>query len=165
MSEQPSDFEQESRDPMIRKLASFLEADLKTRSEGFCIQEEPLTADEVASHNGLLALFCFKAATLCEETMKKKLPLHFEQDKSALIEAVPMTEIGEGNLFSLWVHFLHYAVEEEIRRLKREKRLINGLVPLDGLYQEWHESIKRNKYSIKPSSKPGVGSTARGQGA
>lgn len=162
MSEQPSDFEAESRDPMIRQLAALLEEDLKRRSETFCIQEEPLAADEVASHNGLLALFCFKAASLCEEVMKKRLPLYFEHDKSALIESVPMTEAGENNIFSLWAHFLHFSVEEEIHRLKREKRLVNGLIPLDGLYQKWHDAIKEGKYAMRPTSKPTAGASTRG---
>lgn len=154
MSDEITEFEKESRDPMIRKLASLLEEDLKRRGEVFCIQNEPLAGDEVSSHNGLLPLFCYKAAVLCEEAMQKKLPLYFEHDRNALIETVPMTESGPNNLFSLWVLFLHYAVEEEINRLKKAKKLLNGQIPLDDLYQKWHNAIRESKYTIRPSSKP-----------
>lgn len=161
-------FEKESRDPMVRKLASLVEADLRARAEGFCIQNEPLSPDEVASHNGLLPLFCLKAAELCEEGMKKRLPLYFEHDSTALIEAVPMTEATAENIFSLWAHFLHYSIEEEIYRLKRDKKLTaNGLIPLDDLYQRWHKALQQGKYPLRPSSKPAAatGKSAGGVGA
>lgn len=143
-----------SSDSMIAKLSEFLEADLKSRGEGFCIQNEPLQPDEIASHDGLLSLFLYKASQCCEDAMKKKLPLYFESDNSALIDVIPFTDISEFNLFSLWTHYLHYSVEEEIRRLKREKKLINGLVPLDDMYRQWHQAVSQQKYSIKPSSRP-----------
>ena len=143
-----------SSDAMIRKLSEFLEEDLKTRSDGFCIQNEPLQPDEIASHDGLLSLFLFKASVTCDEAMKKRLPLSFESDNSALIDVVPLTEASDLNLLSLWTHFLHYSVEEEVRRLKRQKKLLNGLVPLDDLYREWHQAVSQQKYIIKPSSRP-----------
>ena len=148
-----ADVQSKSSDPMIAKLSEFLAADLKTRSEGFCIQNEPLESDEIASHDGLLSLFLFKASANCEEAMKKPLPLSFESDNSALIDVIPLTEISELNLFSLWTHFLHFSVEEEIRRLKREKRLINGLVPLDDMYRQWHQAVSQQKYIIKAGSR------------
>lgn len=146
-----------SSDPMVRKLSEFLEADLKTRSEVFCIQNEPLRADEVASHDGLLALFLYKAAEICDEAQQKKMPLSFESNNSALIDVVPLTDATDVNLFSLWAHYLHYSVEEEIRRIKKEKKLVNGLVPLDGLFQRWHQAIIQKKYTVKPAARPQVG--------
>jgi hypothetical protein len=142
-----------SSDPMVQKLSEFLLADLKTRSEGFCIQNEPLQPDEIASHDGLLSLFMYKASSNCEEAMRKKLPLYFESDSSALIDVVPMTEVSDLNLFSLWTHFMHFSVEEEVRRLKREKKLMSGLVPLDEMYKHWHSAISLQKYAVRPSSK------------
>jgi hypothetical protein len=141
---------------MIARLSEFLENDLKTRGEGFCIQNEPLQPDEIASHDGLLSLFLYKASECCEDAMKKKLPLYFERDNAALIDVIPFTEMSEFNLFSLWVHYLHYSVEEEIRRMKREKKLINGLVPLDDMYRNWHQAVSQQKYAIKTSSRPVV---------
>lgn len=160
------DFEKESRDPMIRKLAQFVESDLRGRVETFCIQNEPLSADEVASHNGLLPLFCLKAAELCDETMKKRLPLYFEHDPSALIESVPMTEPAETNIFSLWAHFIHYSIDEEIYRIKREKKMVNEMIPLDDLYQRWHQSLKQGKFALRASTKPvsTAGRASSGQG-
>jgi hypothetical protein len=143
-----------SSDAMVARLSAFLEADLKSRSDGFSIQNEPLQPDEIASHDGLLSLFLFKAAESCNEAMKKRLPLAFQSDTSALIDVVPVTELGEFNLFSLWTHFLHYSVEEEVRRIKREKKLLNGLIPLDDLYQQWHQAVTLQKYIIKPSVRP-----------
>ena len=96
----------QSADPMVKKLSAFVEADLRGRQEGFCIQNEPLEVDEIAAHDGLLALFMFKASSLAEEGLKKRLPLHFESDTSALIDVVPVTEMSDMNLFSLWTHFL-----------------------------------------------------------
>jgi len=148
--------QQKSSDPMIARLSEFLENDLKTRGEGFCIQNEPLQPDEIASHDGLLSLFLYKASECCEDAMKKKLPLYFERDNAALIDVIPFTEMSEFNLFSLWVHYLHYSVEEEIRRMKREKKLINGLVPLDDMYRNWHQAVSQQKYAIKTSSRPVV---------
>lgn len=139
---------------MVNKLSEFLEADLRSRNEGFCIQNEPLQPDEIASHDGLLALFMFKASANYEETMKKKLPLYFESDNSALIDVVPMTESSEFNLFSLWTHLMHFTVEEEIRRIKREKKMQNGLIPLDDIYRQWHQAVSQQKYVIKPSTRP-----------
>lgn len=147
---------------MVARLSSLLEADLKTRADSFCIQNEPLQPDEVASHDGLLSLFLFKAAESCQEAMKKKLPLAFESDASALIDVVPVTEQGELNLFSLWAHFLHYSVEEEVRRIKKEKKLLNGLIPLDDLYKQWHQAVSQQKYIIKPSARPFPGGSGNG---
>lgn len=149
---------------MVARLSTFLEADLKNRAEGFSIQNEPLQADEIASHDGLLSLFLFKASESCQDAMKKKLPLAFESDTSALIDVVPVTEQGELNLFSLWTHFLHYSVEEEIRRIKREKKLFNGLIPLDDLYRQWHQAVSQQKYIIKPAARPAPGGSGQ-QGA
>ena len=165
MSETTEDFEKESRDPMVRKLVGLVESDLKARAEGFCIQNEPLSPDEVASHNGLLPLFCLKAAELCEETMKKRLPMYSGHDATALIEAVPMMETTAENIFSLWAHFLHYAVEEEIYRIKRDKKLTaNGMVPLDDLYQRWHKALQQGKYALRPSTKPSAAAGRAGGG-
>lgn len=158
-----------STDPMIQKLSEFLEAELRQRSDNFCIQNEALQSDEIASHDGLLSLFMFKAAECCEEAMKRRLPLFFESDTSALIDVIPKTEPGDFNLFSLWSHFLHYSVEEEVRRYKREKKLINGLVPLDDLYRRWHHAVSHQRYAIRPASRPqapaGQGPASQGQGA
>ena len=156
MSEAQQEFEKESRDPMIRKLSSLLVNELRQMPNGFCIQNEALQADEVAAHNGLLSLFCYKAAELCSEVMKKNLPLIYEHDTSALINVVPMTNGGDSNLFTLWSHFLHYSVEEEIRKYKKNKKLVNGMVPLDNLYQEWHQAVQGGRYIIRPSTKPGA---------
>ena len=147
MAEAPT----KSSDPMIAKLSEFLEADLKTRSEGFCIQNEPLQPEEIASHDGLLALFLYKASMNCEEAMRKRLPLFFESDNSALIDVIPLTDMTEFNLFSLWAHFVHFSVEEEVRRLKRAKKLQNGLVPLDDMYRQWHQAVSQQKYIIRPN--------------
>jgi hypothetical protein len=144
----------QSADPMVKKLSFFVEEDLKARQEGFCIQNEPLGIDEIASHDGLLSLFMFKASILAEEGLQKRLPLHFESDKSALIDVIPVTDTGDMNLYSLWVHFLSYSVEEEIRRHKKEKKLQNGLVPLDDLYKQWHAAVTSHKFLIKSSSRP-----------
>lgn len=154
MAAEASDFEKESRDPMIRRLVGLIEAEMKGRTETFCIQGEQLMVDEVAAHNGLLPLFCYKAASLCEEGMKKRLPLYFEHDKTALIEVIPMTEAGADNLFSLWAHFLHFSLEEEVRRLKRDRKLVNGMIPLDALYQDWHQAVRAGKFAVRPSSRP-----------
>lgn len=148
---------QVSSDPMVRKLSEFLEAELKQRSDNFCIQKEPLQSDEIASHDGLLSLFLFSAAESCEEAMKKRLPLFFETDTSAMIDVVPRIDASELNLFSLWTHLLHYSVEEEVRRIKKEKKLLDGLVPLDELYRRWHQAVSQQKYSIKPASRPQMG--------
>lgn len=158
MSQQPSS---KSADAMVAKLSLFLEADLKTRPDAFSIQNEPLQADEIASHDGLLSLFLFKAAESCQEAMKKKLPLAFESDSSALIDVVPITESNELNLFSLWTHFVHYSVEEEIRRIKKEKKLLNGLIPLDDLYRQWHQAVSQQKYVIRPSARPAPGGAGK----
>jgi hypothetical protein len=143
-----------SADPMVVKLSSFFEADLGSRSENFCIHSEELSSEEIAAPDGLLSLFLFKASTVCEEAFKKKLPLHFETDTSALIDVVPITEASELNLFSLWTHFLSYSVEEEIRRIKREKKMVNGMIPLDELYKQWHKAVTQQKYVVAPSSRP-----------
>lgn len=153
-----------SSDPMIQKLSSFLESHLKTLSEGFCIQNEPLQPDEIASHDGLLPLFLFKAAeSFGEANNQRKLPLSFESDTSALIDVVPITEATADNVFSLWVHYLHYSVEEEIRRIKREKKLSNGLIPLDDLYHRWHRAVTQQQYVIKPPSRPQPTTSGQGQ--
>ena len=149
-----NEMEKESRDPMMRTLAKLIEQDLKSRSDAFCIQGEPLQPDEVASHNGLLSLLCFAAAESCQEVMRKRLPLVYEHDSEALINVVPMTEAGSDNLLTLWSHFLHYSVEEIVRKHKREKKLSNGMIPLDELYQDWHQSIQSGRYAIRQSTKP-----------
>lgn len=156
-----------SSDAMVRKLSEFLENDLKDRADGFSIQNEPLQPDEIASHDGLLPLFLFRAAENCNEAMKKRLPLFFESDTSALIDVIPLTDVSDLNLLSLWTHFLHYSVEEEIRRIKREKKLINGLVPLDDLYRQWHQAVSQQKYTIRPTTRPqpGFGQSGSGQNA
>lgn len=143
-----------SSDPMVAKLSFLLEQDLRERPDTFCIQNESLQVDEISSHDGLLSLFLYKASATCMEVMDKKLPLHFEADNSALIDVVPVTDQTELNLFSLWTHFLSYSVEEEIRRIKREKKLINGQVPLDELYKKWHQAVAKQQYQLKPSPRP-----------
>ena len=148
--------EKESRDPMIRQLAKMIEGDLRGRPESFSIQSELLQPDEVASHNGLLALFCYTASEACDEVMRKKLPLVYEHDQDALINVVPMTEASADNILTLWSHFLHYSLEEVIRNAKKEKKMVNGQIPLDEMYQNWHKAVQSGRYSIRPSTKPGA---------
>lgn len=143
-----------SSDPMVAKLSSFFEQDLRSRPDTFCIQNEALQPDEIASHDGLLSLFLYKASACCQEVMDKKLPLHFETDNSALIDVIPITDQTDFNLFSLWTHFLSYSVEEEIRRIKKERKLINGQVPLDELYKKWHQAVAKQQYLLKQSTRP-----------
>lgn len=148
------EFEKESRDPMIRRLVGMFHNDLTLKNLSFCIQGEPLQIDEISSHNGLLPLFCYKAAIWAENTLKKPLPLFFEHDKTALIEVVPMTDGSkDNNLFSLWAHFLHFSLEEEVNRLKRDKKLVDGNIPLDELYTDWHQAIKSNRFTVRPNGK------------
>lgn len=147
------EFEKESRDPMIQKISTLMQKNLENLGVNFCIQGEPLQSDEISAHNGLLSLFCYKAAVWSSTAMSKTLPLFFEHDKSALIEVVPMTESKDNNIFSLWSHFLHFSLEEEVRRLKNEKKMQNGMYPLDELYTEWHQAIKANKFAVRPNAK------------
>ncbi len=147
------EFEKESQDPMIRSLVSVLMRDLSEKEVVFSIQGENLTNEEVCAHNGLLPLFCYKAAVWSEEVLKKPLPLFFEPQSKALMDVVPMTEGGANNIFALWAHFLHFSVEEEMRRLIREKKMKNGIFPLDELFVEWTEAMSANRFIIRPSAR------------
>lgn len=142
--------EKQSPDPMVQKLSRLLEADLKSRPEVFCIQNAQLFPDEIAAHDGLLGLFMFQAAEECQGAMQKKLPLVFESSETALIDVVPLTEATESNLFALWAHFVHYSLEELVRKAKKEKKLVNGMITLDELYRNCHKAVAEKKYAVRP---------------
>lgn len=140
-------------DPMMSKVSNLVREQFDQQGWRFSIQGREMASADIASPTGLLSIVAYRAASLYEEAMGKPMPLYFYTNPDALCEVSPAVEEDRGNTMIFWSHFVHYAMEEWVKRFPKLQQE-NAPIPLDEMYDQWFEAASTHKLEFRETLAP-----------
>lgn len=115
----------------------------------FCLEDEVLKPRELSQPNIFLPLFLNKANKYYQEIFKKDLPIEYVLDDEAVCTCVPVIISQDNNIFSNYIYFLHFTIDEYIKEYSNPLLLVDGAIPLNKLFFEFEQDLINRKLKLR----------------
>lgn len=150
-----------SDDPKIARLTALLQAYIARENESFTFCNEALGTEEVVSYLGCLPLFLMKAEENYQSVFGRSMGvLFYEEPEGSIVGVTANLSVVDAVPFTVLAHFTQYSMEEYMRQYKKNRMLrINGMIPLEPLFNEWNQALQKENFlrisPLPPSVLPG----------
>jgi hypothetical protein len=143
-----------SGDPqMVAKLSRLVQGAIAEKDWKFSCDGVDLNPEEVGGEQWLLSMILWRTMDWMEEGFGERPPLGFRVDPQNLCGATA-EYVGPTAPLAMWAMFVHFTLENEVRRLSPAP---GESVPLDGWYARWREAMMARRVPLlPPASRPGL---------
>lgn len=138
----------EDREMLENVSTAFIKV-LSSLQENFCLDEEVLKPSELGQINIFLPIFMNKANKHYMEAFNKELPLEYIIDDEAVCSCIPVLLSQDNNIFSNYIYFLHYTIEQYIKEYKNPLLLVDGSIPINKLFYEFEQDAVNKKIKLR----------------